>query len=814
MKSPLCISLVLLTLVGCGPRGSGGASGGTATSASSSSSSASSASSAFPVSSSAASSHADTSGNVATSSAVASGTSAIPSTMRDSSGSGPTASTQGSSSNAPISSSLMTGSSSTGNVPRVLENALVRYGFSAQGNLITVQVGARTFNNTMPALWRVLLVSTTGVTTAVDPTGVPTVVTAPGALTLQWQDQQVAPGQTVNVVVTASLGATEPRALWTIRVENNSNTVLAEVDFPRFASAMGPTAGDEAFLVPCFGGALVSAASAQNSDLDRFVYPGNLTTQVTALLDLGTQQALYLAALDPRGAIKAFGYQPHESAAGIWVRMVPEALDQPGNDLPTSYPVEFGPLAGDWFDVAQTYRRWALNQAWTPPPLHQQAGLPTWVLANRFLSAPVNLGADFDPRVTDLVLGYQAALGLTADGEVAMSPFLWNAGPYTEGDYFPVRPGFSTEVMRLNLAGVPVLPYTNPRVVPMDLPSWDGTLEPAATKATNGSIHQETYYGSPMAVMCPAAAATQQRHQDVTTRLLTAAAVRGMHLDQLGSANALFCFDPTHGHAAGAGAFWTDGLRALASGVRAAGRAQDARFATTTEDPLEVLNDVVEFHTNHYMLGAVVRLELAGSVPVPLLTAIYHDRTSYMLSATAIPSNLSQASYDAFQAYGYLIGNHLSAIDSDVSRGPFGAAPTVELSYLRTLMDSYAFAAPYLLHGEMKRIPDLSGTDLVTVDYPHPYGDAVTLQATITRVGASLWSAADGSIGLILANPTPSGQAVDVRLGKDAHQLGPGTLQATRVFPGAPELLGAFPGDVQLTLDVGAHAAVVIVLAP
>ena len=657
-----------------------------------------------------------------------------------------------------------------------LSNGLVRYRFDpSTGALTHVETASWSLVNAEPALWQLSVTDAEGHASTVRPPAQASVTVSSDLATLTWQTPEG-----LTVTVTARLAPGAPRALWTVQVDNPTALHLVGVDFPRVAS---PGAASMYYLVPLFGGAVIPTTLARPQDVERFVYPGMLSAQVTALVDPAQHHGLYLAALDGDARIKRFGYQTSaEGSAALSVIDFPDALDTAGNDFASPYSIELGPFEGDWYDAAQLYRGWAVQQKWSLPPFSQRpAASGAWSRSARLLLAPVNPDAtDFSPGITSLALEYGAQTGARA-GEIAVSPFLWNAGPYTEGDLFPARPGFADETRRLVDAGVPMVPYTNARVAVRDVPGWTQALADATARKPDGSPWLETYHGAPMAVLCPATTTAQQRHRDITTTLRSLAPVSGLHLDQLGAANPVLCFDGAHGHPP-AGRFWADGVRALARGVLEAG---GPAFATTTEDPSEVLNDVVALHTNHYGLGAVVRKELPGSTPVPLLTALYHDRTGYLLSHTVVPATLRQLDYDVGHAYGYVIGNRLSVIDTS-SSGAF------DLHFLATLLRSYDVTGPYLLEGQLLRTPTID-SDGLTVQLPDPYEPTQMVSLDVPRIEGSLWLAADGTAGLVLVNPSGEAASVPLSLSKQALGLPASVRTVRRVLPDEV-VLGSFDG--------------------
>lgn len=124
--------------------------------------------------------------------------------------------------------------------------------------------------------------------------------------------------------------------------------------------------------------------------------------------------------------------------------------------------------------------------------------------------------------------------------------------------------------------GVKVAPYINGRIFDKATDSWkanDNFALKQAAKNNNGFLNitadqLTTYdesYGSlaQQAVMCPFTAYWQDQIAEVCDKLVNFFGVDAVYIDQVASAGAPRCWDPTHGHEVGGGNYWTEGYYSM-----------------------------------------------------------------------------------------------------------------------------------------------------------------------------------------------------------------------------------------------------------
>jgi hypothetical protein len=239
-------------------------------------------------------------------------------------------------------------------------------------------------------------------------------------------------------------------------------------------------------------------------------------------------------------------------------------MDQPGNGFRLSGEAVWQLLRGDWFDAARIYRDWACQSAQWWPKLGADGRddtpawmreLPVWALAS---GAPAS--------VVPQVKQFAEALGVP----VGVHWYNWHQIPFDNDypHYFPTHPGFAEGVAELQREPIYVMPYINGRL-------WDtrdrGAEDfeftkvalPGATKDERGQPYVETYGskesdGSPvrLAAMCPTTDVWRNKVRDIVGRLTNECGVKAVYIDQVAAASPQLCFDRTHGHPTGGGAWW------------------------------------------------------------------------------------------------------------------------------------------------------------------------------------------------------------------------------------------------------------------
>lgn len=397
-----------------------------------------------------------------------------------------------------------------------------------------------------------------------------------GRLRLAWSDPQHDGLDGLRVVAEATPESAAGAIRWTLRAMPPAGWQLRQVAFPQVAVA---DLGQAADVVFPRGPGEVQRGLWQRAFRYSGRYPNGWTTmQWLAAYDTARNTGLYVALHDPAAATKEIQLEsrPSERAVDFTFAHWPPEMDQAGTAFQLSGEAVWQVLRGDWFDAAQIYRQWASQQSqWWPvlgpdgradTPLWMRE-LPAWALAS---GGPAS--------VVPQVKRFAEALGVP----VGVHWYNWHEIPFDNDypHYFPTRDGFAEGVADLQRGPVYVMPYINGRL-------WDTrdrgqedfefttVARPAATKDEQGEPYIETYGskepdGSPvrLAAMCPTTEVWQNKQREIVSRLMKECGVKGVYIDQVAAAQPPLCFDRSHGHPTGGGAWWTAAYGDMLRGIR------------------------------------------------------------------------------------------------------------------------------------------------------------------------------------------------------------------------------------------------------
>lgn len=359
--------------------------------------------------------------------------------------------------------------------------------------------------------------------------------------------------------------------LWSLAVQPAAPWSVCRAMFPQVAVAdLGPRG---AVFFPKAAGEVQGDAWRRPL---RFTgtYPGGWTTMqyMAAYNDRG---GLYVAVPDPLGSTKDLRVEsrPSEHRVELAFDVPAEDLGRPGNKLKTTG--QWQGFQGDWFDAAVIYRDWVRREARWYPKLGPdgRGDTPLWLRETSIWALGGGPPAGFLPQLKEFRQFF---------GPAAVHWYNWHQIPFDNDypHYFPTHPGFAEAVRDAQAAGVEVMPYINGRL-------WDTrdkgaedfeftrVARPAVSKNEKQEPYTETYGskeadGSPvrLGVMCPATELWQKKVQDTVRRLYQECGVRGVYIDQVAAASPTLCFDPTHGHPLGGGAWWTAGYWKMLQKIR------------------------------------------------------------------------------------------------------------------------------------------------------------------------------------------------------------------------------------------------------
>ena len=267
-----------------------------------------------------------------------------------------------------------------------------------------------------------------------------------------------------------------------------------------------------------------------------------------------------------------------------------------------------------WYDAADLYRDWARKQFWCKTPLAEKTFLPDWM---RDAPSMVRFNAKWHEQ-PDRIRGW---IDNFWKRHFPKSPLLavswgWEKhGVWITPDYFPLHPDDATFA-----AGVRAMVENDVHFFPW--PSglnWTYTFREAKSKKPQGEFDYETkaafegmaslavkdadgrffsarpfwYHGGEMRKLCPGDSRTLDWWVREIAEPLLARGAEAMQFDQLNGGRTPPCYDRTHGHAPGFGAWHAESVRRLVDAVADAAGKRNIKLVLGFEDPNELYLDKV-----------------------------------------------------------------------------------------------------------------------------------------------------------------------------------------------------------------------------
>lgn len=483
-------------------------------------------------------------------------------------------------------------------------------------------------------------------------------------------------------------------------------------------------------------------------------------------------QGLYLATHDGCGHYKRFAFRPAQSGKCVlWeARHFPENMGVAREQCALPYPVVSEPFTGSWVAAAKIYRAWATKQKWCPAPVEKRQDLPAWLLETPVWTT--NITALDQPAPIQEIVALRHYLGVPL-------AYHWYGYPCARYDtlypeYFPVKREFEEGIETLHAAGVRVVPYINGRLWDTHTASWQRQgAESAATKApyvlTRGLeyhpwpqqaqervLYLEYWGGARHAVMCPTTALWTEKVRQVSRRLVGEYNVDGVYVDQVASWHPVLCFDKTHDHPIGGGAYWVDGYRKLVLAVRDEIRRHNPTAIVTTEDHAEPFLDCFDaFLTcNSVQEG----LEL-----IPFFHQVYSGYAVTFGRYIWTDDVLAQVLLNAQM---FLWGSQLGWFDPRLLNMSSPAAGFLrKLAWLRM-----GEALRYLASCEMLEPPELPAERPACTFDDRSRGGSTVI--SLPAVAATLWREPGGTkLALVVTNVSETEQEAEVRLPRSVSSV-------------------------------------------
>lgn len=393
------------------------------------------------------------------------------------------------------------------------------------------------------------------------------------------------------------------RLEYTLSIKSSS---LQEIKFPYFAFAPLSEKG-ESLLTPLMSG-VVHDEPRKNNVVYNANYPsGRGAMQCGAYYD--KYGGLYFACEDATVYPKTMFFQASED--GIEATYSHSPANKMVCNVRGKAVIEY--FQGNWYDAGLIYRNFLHSAPWWIPELPRQ-DTPEWFRNNSVVF--MTWSADIQ-RIKRL-------------RKYLEMPFLlhwysWHGLHDRDYPHFASSPEIYRKNKTLREMGIRTMAYTNARLFEeKDCRNIDRDFSRIGSRIavlnSNGKIYRENY-GTPFAVMCPAAPEWQDIMQKYTQRLL-AHHFDGIYYDQIGASSPKICFSEQHGHKAGDMDHWYKYGYALSlEKIRSWSKKNYPDTIFTTEDNSEVYN--------RFMDG-VLPWRWIHQGQVPFFTLCYSGQVQYI----------------------------------------------------------------------------------------------------------------------------------------------------------------------------------------
>ncbi|MHB8956114.1 MAG: DUF6259 domain-containing protein [Pirellulaceae bacterium] len=661
----------------------------------------------------------------------------------------------------------------------ILENTQAKLGFdSARGNLQSLEDKAigHHFRDARPAgaLWTLLL----GDGRTLGPAQAGEVAFAPaestGRLEIRWTNFREVQAPELAVTAQISLDGAAPVSRWRIALQNTGSLEVRSLHYPCLSGIARQDR--EVLAVPVWMGEQTRRArqllnGPGGGTRYDWSYPGILSLQCLAFY-AEQGPGLMLSTDDATMMRKQFAVSGDgQDGLSFEVVHVPPAVSGSTSFEPP-YAVVVRLFQGDWYSAVEHYRAWAGQQWWVEQSRLRRGQIPAWVMDTGLWQW--NRGRS--PGVLKPAVELQEAAGVP----VSVFWHWWHGCPYDAGfpEYLPPREGadqFRNAVASAHERGLHTIVYMNQRLWGMTTGSWRAEgAERFAVKNPDGSVTPEvynTFMKVPCASMCMGTDFWREKYAGLAAEAVCDLGVDGIYMDQ--ACSSLACYDATHGHPLGGGAWWMQGFQKLEGDIR--------RRCEATKPVALAGEGCGEAWLPHLdlMLSLQVSMERYAAPrdwePIPFFQAVYHDCALQFGNY----SSLTHPPYDDLWPAEYAPTEPLSLLDEKfaaqfrLEQGRafvWGQQPTIanfrpehltsrrsEMDFVIRIARLRRSAQKFLRDGVFLRPPETGiGDAVIPISRLSIYAGQQEAVQEYTKAApivlSSAWQAADGSLAVVVAN--------------------------------------------------------------
>lgn len=657
-----------------------------------------------------------------------------------------------------------------------------------------------------------------------DEFGVPTIqeeITSGGkTLTLAWNGLGT-PTEVLNVAMVFKLSNNSSIADVTFEVDNGfTNYYFQSIDFHlHIPKASGQ---NDYAITPWRGGHEVKNP-AQNMVFPQFGTTFRLPFQGSMqLFPYYTENGngIYFASEDEEGNLKRIEMTGNGNELHYRYNQEVPGIFTPGVDYDSPYPMRLGVFKGKWFEAAQIYRQWAIQQEWAERgKVEFRTDIPAWIKDTQLITTS---NGDVPKTSNEWVQAFTQLKDYYDLNYLAV----WWQGWFTDATYMTPQPGINTTTNALKNVNIFSFPYIHSTArVATDGPS--SGYQNARVIQLNGNPIQlgSDYQGA--YILNPSEPYTRNSFRG-TAQVAANNGSIGIYWDV---PEEFTDYSTNRNHPPGGGDYFTQGNRLLLQGMRDEMKQIDSRAGVLfPEAAQEDYIDVMDFMMTDFISYPITTQNQFASKFIPLFQAVYHDYILTYLSADRLYSiGVSHPDdYDAIHAIGFTAGNILASREdcfiAGASGGPICQAlgtgqltinmPIMQnhVQFMKRMIQARQYARKFLAYGKMMQpLTFSSNTNIYT------FGDSVVpgevdKQLEIADVLGSVWKSNNDEIGIVLTNHTAQTKSITYTLNFSKYGLS-GTKHAYRMDVNGDEYLGPYTTTMTRIENIPAKSVFVIRLS-
>ena len=409
----------------------------------------------------------------------------------------------------------------------------------------------------------------------------------------------------------------KPLSYWSVEMKGYNGAEVKELVFPYITNIKEFT--NEEIALSNWTGRLYKNIRKTRKSIGR-IHQNRPTMQLTALYG-EEPSGLYIATNDTLSYGKALNISFREHLTDLKMINILEMGAEKSHYRPT-YDFILGTLHGNWYDAAQIYREWALQQHWTKNNRLHSGKMNKWLPETDIWVWNRGRSSNVLTEAADL----KEYLG---DYNVSVLWHWWHNGPYDDAfpEYLPPREGresFVKAVAEAKAKGINMTPYMNSIQWGESRKSWkEQNIEQYVARKADGSTHAHIYNAftrNPITPMCMSQEFWREKYSDLCDTVVNDYGCTGVYMDQ--ACLHYWCYNPDHGHSVGGGNYWVKGYLKLVERIREKTAEQNPILTGegSGEDWMGHLDGFLTLEGSRERMSG-----LSSSSVIPLFNAVYHE---------------------------------------------------------------------------------------------------------------------------------------------------------------------------------------------